>query len=125
MECGHVWSDVRDPPTLSPDVCPHRRVDNCGSNKTVRKAYCKDCGVYIDSIAQELAQELEARKVLISAEEQMISDRIVDHSMLTKEQIVTAVDLMKAEIQKRGRQLSDDIGSRAIPRLRRSIARNS
>ena len=93
--CGEIWQEERNPPTTDPQVCSHARTDHRGSTKQVRKTFCIDCGTYIDSVAQSLAKDISSQP--ISIEEQGMLDRIGEHDTISREQIISAAELMLDE----------------------------
>ena len=66
----------------------------------MRKTYCKDCGTFLDTITQELAKELDKKRVPLSADDQAFADKVVDHGVITKDQIIRATEVMLAEAQR-------------------------
>ena len=98
--CGLVWQEERAAPTKDPETCEHLQVDHRGSTKDVLRTYCKDCGTYIDVVSQELAKEMKAQQHEVTPEEQALFDRVVNHSSISKEQVVKAAEIMLAEARR-------------------------
>ena len=85
---------------MDPGSCPHRRTGHRGSNKTVRKTYCTDCDTYVETVTQELAKDVATKRVEVSEDEQALTDKIVNHSVINKNQIIRAAGLMLDEARR-------------------------
>ena len=102
MDCGEVWQEERDVPTMDPKVCRHARTDHRGSNKQVRRTYCLDCGTYIEEVSQLIAKTQKDDSTITAAERDLL-DRFNIDEYISKQGIMQAAELMYHEAQ----QLAD------------------
>ena len=76
----------------------HRNTDHRGSNKHVRRVFCKDCGTVVDHVARSVHEALSTALQPRTEAERELIDRIADHSHLRKDQMIRALELMLQEV---------------------------
>ena len=98
--CGAVRKEERHRQRQDPATCPHRHTDHRESNAHTRKTYCVDCGTYVDSVAREIFNALEATRSGSSNRNEEMADRVSRDTTTTKQQIGLATRMMLKQISR-------------------------
>ena len=98
--CGTVRSEERHQSRQDPASCSHRHTDHRRSNAHTRKAYCVDCGTYVDSVPREIYIILEATRSACSNRVEELANLASKDTAITKRQLDFATRLVLEQVSR-------------------------
>ena len=69
-------------------------------NAHTRKAYCVDCGIYINSVPREIYNVLEATRSASSNRDEELANRAWKDTSITKRQLDIATRMMPEQVSR-------------------------
>ncbi len=103
LRCGNVTQEERYQVTKDPATCKHENVDHRGSNRHVRKTYCKDCGTTIDIVDQDLHKQMQQIKQKFAEadlEDTTLLQRVMGETVLDNLTVIAASELMLTSVRR-------------------------
>ena len=97
VDCGMVWKESKKG-NNDPQTCQHLNTNRHSSTKGMIRVKCVDCGEVIDEIARELEAKMQPKKEAVTDAEASFARKVRDHRDMTKNDIIKAMQLLKAEL---------------------------